>query len=69
MRIISHATRLRRTLFIGAASLAIVAGVTGATAMDSNAGDEPTGESASVVADAGERLPGYPFPSISSVSR
>lgn len=78
MPVVSHITRLRRTLFIRAASLAIVAGVTGATAVagvtgapniDSNTGDQPTGESASIVADAGERLPGYPFPSISSVSR
>lgn len=69
MQIISHVTHLRRTFFLGAATLAIAAGVTGAAAMDSGGSEQPADADASIVADAGERLPGYPFPSISSVSR
>jgi hypothetical protein len=62
-------TRVRRTVFVAAASFAVVAGVTGVAAMDSNGSEQPAGASESIVADAGERLPGYPFPAISSVSR
>ena len=69
MPAISHISRLRRTLCFGAATLAIVAGVTGATAMDSSGGGQPADADTTIVADAGERLPGYPFPAISSVSR
>ncbi len=61
-------TRARKAAFVAAASFAVVAGVTGVAAMDSSANEQPaSGES--IVADAGERLPGYPFPAISSISR
>lgn len=69
MPVVSKLIRHRRTLVAAAAALAIAAGVTGATAMGSNTGAQSPGGDASIVADAGERLPGYPYPAISSVSR
>ena len=62
-------TRARKAAFVAAASFAVVAGVTGVAAMDSTANEQPASGAESIVADAGERLPGYPFPAISSVSR
>ena len=69
MPVATNLFRIRRTLFAGAAALAIAAGVTGATAMDAGNESNSPADEASIVAEAGDRLPGYPFPAISSVSR